>query len=469
MKLNDLVQQTNWAIIPSKLDAINQVLYNHMHGIKIDLDALAASGTKLENSYNVTVTADGLAIVPIHGIIAKRMNFFMEISGGVSTEYLKRDIRLAIEDEDVKAILLDIDSPGGTVDGTEAIADFIYESRGSKPIIAFANGLMASAAYWIGSAADFIITEETGEVGSIGVVMCHYDYSKYDEKIGLKRTYIYSGKYKTMGNNAEPLSREAEDYLQEGTDYIYTIFVDTVARNRNVSVDTVLKNMADGKIFIGQQAVDAGLVDELGSYDYAVTTALDLAEENIELPKLIKKLEESNMALNKETKKGNGDVTLKTLEAEHPDLIQQARNEGVESVDNEKHLTEAVIAEKDRILGLAAIQFGEEAGEQFKTVVTSGVTVEQFKAVRGATPLAKGGEKQTEMLKAIKEAGAKNPGAGDVHDSEAGKDFMSLVEAHMDTANCSKAVAIKAVQSRYPKAHEAWIMSRQKGSNVTMH
>lgn len=465
MQLADLVQQTNWAIVPAKLDAINQVLYNHAHGINVDLKTIAENGKQLENSYNATVTEDGLAIIPIHGVIGKRMNLFMQISGGVSSELVKRDFLLALADADVKAILLDIDSAGGTVDGTKALADLIYESRGQKPVIAFANGIMCSGAYWIGSAADKIIIEATGEMGSIGVIMCHYDYSKADEQAGVKRTYIYSGKYKAAGNSAQPLPREAQDYLQESTDYIYSLFVDAVARNRGVSAETVLSDMADGKILIGQQAVDAGLADELGSFESAVITAINLAENDSSTT--YQYFKEENTMLKKETIKQTGDVTLKELEVAYPDLIKEAREEGTSNLDTAKISAEAVKAEKERILGLNAVHFGEEASAKFKAIVESGITVEQFKAVREAAPAAKGADKQAEMLDAIKKAGAANPGAGDAVDVSQGKDFMSLVDAHMAINKCKKSDAMKAVAGKHPQEHEAWIMSQQ--GTVTVH
>ena len=121
--LMQMVQAQNWAIIPEKLDAIHQVLAAHAAGQKIDIEAVKAeTGNPMENEYNYQVL-DGVAVVPVHGVIAKRMNLMQKISGGVSTEIVGRDIRAALDDPDVRAILLDIDSPGGTVDGTEALAE----------------------------------------------------------------------------------------------------------------------------------------------------------------------------------------------------------------------------------------------------------------------------------------------------------------------------------------------------------
>jgi signal peptide peptidase SppA len=188
-------------------------------------------------------------------VLEKRANLMMDMSGGTSTQLLQRDIQSALADESVDSILLDVDSPGGSVDGTKAVADAIYEARGQKPIIAFANGMMASAAYWIGSAADEIIAEETAMVGSIGVALTHIDRSERDRQMGQTRTQIYAGKYKRIASDEKPLSGEGAAYLQGIVDTYYGIFVDAVSSNRGTTMDAVLDKMADGREFIGSQAL----------------------------------------------------------------------------------------------------------------------------------------------------------------------------------------------------------------------
>lgn len=472
MRIIDLIQKTNWAIIPEKLDAIHQVLFNRLHGRPIDLtefemhDRIQA-GEQLENSYDVTVTPDGIAIIPVIGVLAKRMNLFMEISGGTSTEILARDFRLAINDSDVKGILLDIDSPGGTVDGTEALADLIYESRGIKPITAFANGMAASAAYWIASAADEIITEATGEVGSIGVVMIHYDYSRADEMQGVKRSMIYAGKYKTMGNNAEALTRESRDYLQAGVDYLYKQFVDTVARNRGVNIDTVLEDMAEGRLFIGQQAVDAGLVDSLGSFEMAYDLVLAKCKKkkwslnNINFGIKSLKGKESQPMLKKTIKAEDAHVTLELLQAEYPDLVEQIRQEGIASINITDLEINAAHKERGRILDLVMAQFGEKAGNSFKAIVETGITVDQLKAIQGIQPAGEAKDIKEDLLKAINDAGAENPGAGNMTQAGDGQDFMAKVEAYKIQTGCKKSDAIQAIMKQDPAGHEAWIKSKQ--------
>lgn len=282
MKILNLVQQQPWAITEEMLDLINQVLYERYFGT-IDIDSIETkTGKKLDNNF-MPVIRKNIAVIPIHGVIAKRMNLFHEISGGVSTELIKKEIQSALNNPDIDAIVLDIDSPGGTVDGTKELSDFIYESKEKKPILAHANGLMASAAYWIGSAANKITAYDTAQIGSIGVLAAHYDFSKRDEMQGIKRTYLYSGKYKAIGNDAEPLSKDAKDYFQKQLDDIYTIFVDSIARNRDAEVNKVLSDMAEGKMFLAGEAKNIGMIDHIMNLDDTIELAAKMADgEDIE-------------------------------------------------------------------------------------------------------------------------------------------------------------------------------------------
>ncbi len=145
---------------------------------------------------------NGVAIIPINGTIFKRGSFWSFFYGGTPLTVLNRIFSEAVADNDVQAILLDIDSPGGQVSGTDAFSELVHQVREKKPVVAFANGMMASAAYWIGSSASRVIVERTAQVGSIGVLYMHHDWSRYDANLGLKRTVIASGKYKAVGNDA---------------------------------------------------------------------------------------------------------------------------------------------------------------------------------------------------------------------------------------------------------------------------
>jgi signal peptide peptidase SppA len=271
MRILDVLNSP-WAILPDKLREIQTIYETHLRGDKIDLKGIEAMlGEPLNNVHMDIEVQNGVAIIPIHGVIGKRLNLFSKISGGVSSELLKRDIQIVLDDESVDSILLDIDSPGGSVDGTQELAQFIFEARSIKPIIALANSTMASAAYWIGSAAHEVhISGDTTWVGSIGVVASHVDESKREEREGVKTTEIVAGHFKRVSSGLAPLTEEGHADIQSKVDYIYSVFVADVANFRDESVETVLANMADGKTFIGNQAVEAGLVDGVFTFDQLV-------------------------------------------------------------------------------------------------------------------------------------------------------------------------------------------------------
>lgn len=266
-----------WAILPEKLEEIHAVYQAHLQGETPDLSRFRAamSGEDDEEGPPYEVV-NGVAVIPVVGTIARRMNLFSLFSGGTSIELLMRDFAAALADTSVDAILLSVDSPGGAVGGTMLLSDAIHAARGQKPVVAFASDMMASAAYWIGSAADLVIAEETSVVGSIGVVTVHYDYSRQDEARGIKRTFVAAGRYKAIGNDAEALSVEGRQVIQDRLDYLYSLFVGGVARNRNRDVQAVLDGMADGRVFIGRQAQAAGLVDAIGTIDDALFRALSM-------------------------------------------------------------------------------------------------------------------------------------------------------------------------------------------------
>ena len=149
--------------------------------------------------------------------------------GGTSTERLGHQIDAAVNDDSIKTIILDIDSPGGSVAGVPEVADKIFKARDKKPVVAVANSMAASAAYWIGSAAQELVVIPSGMVGSIGVISAHTDVSKFEENQGFKTTLITAGKFKAEGNMFEPLGTEALESIQSVVDEYYDSFVSAVA------------------------------------------------------------------------------------------------------------------------------------------------------------------------------------------------------------------------------------------------
>lgn len=347
MRLMD-VMTAPWAITVDMLNEIRGIYETHLRGDKIDIDGVEARlGHSLNNERENYQVIKGVAVIETHGVIAKRMNMFSRISGGVSTQLLEKDINEALEDPEVKAIILDIDSPGGTVDGTFELADSLHEMRGSKPIVSLANGLMASAAYAIGSAADKVyISGPTTMVGSIGVVSTHTDYSGYEEKIGVKTTEIYAGKYKRIASQHAPLTQDGRESMQEHVDYLYSVFVEKVATFRGVPVRTVLDDMADGRLFIGQQAIDAGLVDGVSTLDNLIAELSEgrlpetsspsgAAEDEIELSESDNETDPEQQIITQSNEEPEMEITKGLIAEQHPEIAEAFRAEGAATANAE--------------------------------------------------------------------------------------------------------------------------------------
>jgi signal peptide peptidase SppA len=464
MDLNDFSVGQIWSIVPERLDALMERFREVRLSPELAAQAAAFIPKRPDPESRYTLQ-DGVAIIPITGPLTKRVGWLSLFFGGTGYAMIGEAVTAALNDPAVKAIVYDIDSPGGTVSGTEALGELIYESRAIKPSVAFANGTMASAAYWTGSAATSIVSENTAQVGSIGVLMVHYDFSRMDERIGLRRTYLTAGKYKALGNDAEPLSQAARDEFESQLNQFYQPFVASVARNRGTDAQTVQEKMADGRIFIGKQAVEAGLVDRIGNLQTAVDLALSLAGEGTQK----KSYYAGGVTSRKEKVMSEKTITVPTtvgqLAAMYPDLIAQVQEQAAKSVNLEPVRAEAAKVEGERILGLVMIQYGEESGTKFKAVVESGTTVESYKAFRAMNPPEAKTEtdedkKKAEILAAIQKSGADNPGAGKT-DTASGKDFLTLVDECVAVDKISKGEAVRKVASLHPDKHQDYIKKSQ--------
>lgn len=254
-----------WAILESKLAQIYSFLLTK-HG---EIDAgVFDNGSPFEAKARPAASVKGnVAVMPLFGVLAQRMDMMDEISGGTSTEKFTKQFQAAVADPSIKAIVLNVDSPGGSVYGTQELAEVIFEARAQKHIVAIANSCAASAAYWIASAADEFVVTPGGEVGSIGVITIHEDWSGAMEKAGVKPTLIRAGKFKYEGSYYEPLSDEAKAAIQEKVDVYYDAFVGTVARNRGVSVKEVKNGFGQGRMMTADAAKAAGMVDRIDTLD----------------------------------------------------------------------------------------------------------------------------------------------------------------------------------------------------------
>lgn len=224
-------------------------------------------GRPLDNARTVTMR-DGVAIIPVTGPIFRYANLFTAISGATSTQVLATDIQAALDNPYVKAIVLDFDTPGGVATSINELADMIYSGRSRKPIKAYGGGAVASAGYWLASATDEIIVSETALLGSIGVVMSYTDTKERDAKVGVRQVEIVSSQ--SPDKRLEPGSDEGRAKVQAMVDDLAGVFVAAVAKNRNVTADTVLADFGRGGVLLGQKAIQAGMADRIGSLESVI-------------------------------------------------------------------------------------------------------------------------------------------------------------------------------------------------------
>lgn len=242
---------------------LESIVKRKLEHLPLDKEAIQAEfGKNLDNTYAVE-TRDGVAIIDVDGPIFKRADMFDLMSGATSTELMATDFNAALGNKDIKAIIFNINSPGGEAAGTNEFADMIYNARGQKPIVAYVDGMAASAAYWIASACDEIVTDELGDLGSIGTVVTVVDTSGRDAMLGIERH-----EYATPGNKRpKPGTKQGDAMFRQYSSDNTEVFAAKVARNRGVSVETVTNDFGGGWILTGQKAVDAGLADRTGSFE----------------------------------------------------------------------------------------------------------------------------------------------------------------------------------------------------------
>lgn len=374
MTLADLLTSP-WAIVPESLREIQQIYATHLKGEKIDIASVEARvGHKLANEpQQYTVRNGGIAVLSIDGPIAPKANLFTQISGGASAQVLTRQIEAAMADSRVNGLILAIDSPGGSVFGTPELAAAVRRAGQIKPVATVSDATIASAAYWVGSAANGVyLSGPTVEAGSIGV----YARMALGEA-PMGSVEFVRGKYKRASINGAAPSAEYMADFEAKLDHLYGVFVDAVAEHRGVSVEAVLEGMADGRVFIGQRAIDVGLADGFATVD-------ELAERMASKPDQFKARSKKRTTAGAaptprpagvradsetpepvllEAKKPNAEGTSMdraTLEQQHPALFAQLQTDFSAS---------GAAAERQRIAAVLAVGDGLPGHEKLLTTL----------------------------------------------------------------------------------------------------
>lgn len=311
--------------------------------------------------------AGGIGIIGIYGPLMHRVMASDYPSGGPTTyAEIRRAFDLAMVDDAVQSIVLDIDSPGGEVHGVFDLADHIFQSRGQKTITAVINESAYSAGYLLASSAERIIIPRTGGAGSIGVIATHADFSRAEDAAGITVTHVYAGARKADFSPHQPLGDEAHGMLQGMVNDTYEMFADTVARNRKMSVKAV--KATEAGMYEGKKAVAAGLADEVQAADKAIATSRGKTRSMISASK-------SAHITNKETR-----MDIQQLRENHPDLVTQIETEArqgmIAAAEAATAQTAAVAAEQTRVCSLVSAAFGEEPGQKLAAVAAKGLTAE---------------------------------------------------------------------------------------------
>jgi signal peptide peptidase SppA len=286
------VCENGWAIDPAKMALIVEFLEMRAGGFELTPEEIAArigAGARAslfedDDDDSELELIKGVAVLPLYGVLAPRLDGMMAISGGTSTQQFASVFNDAVGSPEVKAIVIDVDSPGGTVAGGQELADLIYNARGSKPIHSVSNSQMASAALWIGTGADKVHVSHSSSTGSVGVIAVQRENSKALEKAGTKFNVISAGEHKADGNPYEPLSDSARAAMQSRIDDMYDLFVGALARNRGITAEAVEERFGQGQSFVAAKAVAAGMADDVATLDQVVRSLASTAV-SVAMPK----------------------------------------------------------------------------------------------------------------------------------------------------------------------------------------
>jgi signal peptide peptidase SppA len=392
-----------WAIDPERGRALLEIVTG-----EADHQAVEKVKSRRMDGTEDARHRDGVAIINVRGPITRYADSWAAFCGAQSVETLARDFDAAINNAAVKAILLNVDSPGGEVNGISEFADHVYAARQKKPVVCYVGGLGASAAYWIASAADEIVINNTAMLGSIGVVAA---VPNPDAKSARDIEFVSS---QSPNKRPNPNTESGRTQIQSRIDDLANVFIAAVARNRAVSTETVQSEFGAGGVLVGAKAVEAGLADRLGSFE---STLAELAAGRWQRkPKTNAASAETQMedSMNLEE--------IKTAVSEGVATAIKAVMPGKEKATDDDGPAKAELAEKEKQLADAQAQLAEAKQVQFKAEATAFVAAQitankvlpaesdkltaqivQAFVDDAALPLA-GGQTRVQTIKAVIEA-----------------------------------------------------------------
>lgn len=427
----DIEWKQPWAILPQALEERAQN--------RETARVIPHTGADEDRDYEIR---DRIAILPIEGGLIKS-----GWSWGMTATYsdIGQAVQQADADPSVAAILLNIDSPGGTVAGVEALSEILQETQ--KPLYAYTDSMMASAAYWIGSHAKRIGAANTAQIGSIGVLLVHGEMSKMLDEIGIKYTFLTAGDFKAAGNMAEPLSDRDREYFQTRLQGIYTIFLETVAANRDFAPGTE-KQWADGRVFLAGDARNLGLIDDAG---LTLNQFIELIKEE------------------------EGLMTRDEFRVKHPELYEQIRANAKEEVYVTLDQIKADAAKEGATAAIAAAEaiYGADAQTKISALVDAGLSAEKIRAMAQAgliqkaeAPTAAPPTTHQQLLDAYRTQETPVGVQPVTGEPSQGEDPVRAFEGHLTAhlqkhPNQKRNIAIWQVGQRHPDLKEKWLEAQQ--------
>lgn len=403
---------TPWAITEAALQQMLEIANRENES----LDVVASRmGRDLDNTYAVEMRGD-VAVLPVTGPLFRYANLFTSVSGATSYERIAQDFTAAMEDPNVSAIVLNIDSPGGQLTGCSELADMIFSARGTKPIIAYVGGAAGSGAYWIAAAADEIVCADTAEVGCLGVQTIIEDRGDASDTNRGVKTYRFVSS-QTPNKNAGPGTEIGAKNIQARVDAAAQIFVEKIAQFRGEDLQTVIDEFGKGAMIPARQALADGLADSIGSFEGVIAALSNDDDDYLGMAGARglganSTTEGDNMKAYLTSKApsagDNGaEVTAASISQHCPEVATALRKEGVDGAKagNDTAMAAAVTtakaegtgegikAERARIAGIMghAEAKGREA-TALKIASTTDLTVEAAGALLAGMPKAKTGE-----------------------------------------------------------------------------
>ncbi|MFZ7338168.1 S49 family peptidase [Comamonas jiangduensis] len=442
---------------PQKLDAIIAGLGGRLlgvDGLQIDAAELTARaalpaemfttrrGERTERGYRVV---DGVAVISAMGGLVHRTKLAADSSLLIGYNDLAADVEDALGKNDVHAIALVMDSPGGEVAGAFELADCIYASRGRKPIVAVADGMAASAAYLAASAADEVVLTNTSYVGSIGVVMRHVDFSRALANDGITVSHIFAGEHKIDGNPYQPLPDAVRAALQADIEGLYQMFVHAVAKHRGMDEQAVRDTRAG--VYRGVAAVAARLADRIGTVDavvaelaarrnHAVAAAVGISLQ----PKETSMSQASaNAAAAAPAASADATTTAATTAAAAAPSASSAA--AVSQTDLDKARAEGAAAERARVAAITSHANAAANPAITQQCIATGLTAEQAKGFLDAAPAAGAAASAASNQFAAAMAAMGNPNVSGV---EAAAPHGGAAEAQASGAGWDKAFGVSS-------------------------